>query len=165
MWVRSEYAGELAVLSAWLCALLPWGISYASNGDARLFRIHFIYLFLQFIPGIEIAQYNPLVLLHQAPGFPDNTDVALGYQIWIVGAAVFSLALVLSIAYYVYEEDLEERLPVDPVRLMGVLLIASAVPFTATVYLLTTGFAGVTVPVGILFMYVLGGLLLTVERT
>ena len=166
MWVRSEYAGELAVLSAWLCALLPWSVSYASQGGLRLYRIHFLYLFFQFVPGIDFGQYDtPYLLVYRAPGFPDNADVAFGYQLWILAAAVFTAALALSAVYYVYDERLEARLPVDPVRLMGGLLILAAVPLTASTYLLFTGFAGITIPVGILFMYLLGGLLLVVERT
>ena len=27
-WVRSEYAGELAVISAWLSMVLPWNVVY-----------------------------------------------------------------------------------------------------------------------------------------
>jgi len=166
MWVRSEYAGELAVLSAWLCALLPWSVSYASQGGLRLYRIHFLYLFFQFIPGVDFGQYDtPYLLVHRAPGFPDNASVAFGYQLWILATAVFTVALALSAVYYVYDERLEAESPVDPVRLMGALLILSAVPLTASTYLLLTGFAGITVPIGILFMYLLGGLLLVVERT
>ena len=56
MWVRSEYAGELAVLSAWLCALLPWSVSYATPGDVEVFRIHFPYLLFQFVPGVDLGQ-------------------------------------------------------------------------------------------------------------
>lgn len=29
-WVESEYAGELAVVAAWIAALLPWNLSYQS---------------------------------------------------------------------------------------------------------------------------------------
>jgi hypothetical protein len=40
----SEYAGDLALLSAWLYALLTWSVSDATPGDVRVFRIHFPYL-------------------------------------------------------------------------------------------------------------------------
>lgn len=166
MWVRSEYAGEFAVLSAWLCALLPWTVNYASRDGVMLFRIHFVYLFLQFVPGIDLGDgYVPWVFVHDGPGFPDNATVVFGYQLWVLGAALFTLPLVLSVVYYVYDDRLEERSPVDPVRVMGGLLVAAAVPLTGATYFLATGLVGYTVPVGVLFMYVLGGLLLVAERT
>lgn len=166
MWVRSEYAGELAVLSAWLCALLPWSVSYASQGGIRLFRIHFAYLFFQFVLGVDLGDdIVPYVLVSDAPAFPDSATVAFGYRLWVLGAILLTLALVWSVLYYVYDERLEERSPVDPVRVMGGLLVATAVPLTGAVYFLTTGFLGTTVPVGVVFMYLLGGLLLVVERT
>ena len=163
MWVRSEYAGELAVLSAWLCALLPWGVSYA--GGIRLFRIHFIYAFLQFTPGLALEGSTPYVSVWAARTFPQDEALAFGYRLWLLAAGVFSLALALSVVYYVYDHRLEERAPVDPVRLMGVLLLASAVAFTASTYFVLTRLPGWTIPVGVGFMYVFGALLLVVERT
>lgn len=166
MWVRSEYAGEFAVLSAWLCALLPWSLNVARGEGVWLFRIHFVYLFFQFVPGIDLGEgYVPWVFVHEGAGFPDGGPAVVGYQLWIVGAAVFTLALALSVAYYVYDDRLEERSPVDPVRAMGGLLVAAAVPLAVATYYLASGLVGYTVPVGTLFMFVLGGLLLVVERT
>ncbi len=164
MWVRSEYAGELAVLSAWLCALLPWGITYTAGGGARLVRMHFIYGFLQFTSGLG-GVAAPYVLVYDAPGFPGEGGVAFGYQLWLVTAIVFSGAIVLSVLYYVYDERLESRSPVDPVRLMGGLLVLSAIGLSAATYVLVTHAAGWTIPIGVPFLYVLGGLLLVVERT
>lgn len=165
MWVRSKYAGELAVLSAWLCVLLPWSVSHATFGDLQVFRIHFVAAFLQFVPGVEPGRgFDPLVFVHEAPGFPENPTVALGYRLWLAGALVLALVLVWSVLYYITDERLEERSPVDPVRVMGVLLLAAALPLTAATYYLAGGFAGVTVPVGVPFMYVFGGLLIAVDR-
>lgn len=166
MWVRSEYAGELAVVSAWLCALLPWSISHASTGGARVVRIHFVYLYFQFFPGIALTdgavRYR---LVTGAAGGASHPGVATGYRLWMLAAAVFTLALLLSALYYVNEERLEAESPVDPVRLMGALLVVPAVLLTGTSYYLATGLPGVSVPVGVAFMYVLGGLLLVVDRT
>lgn len=166
MWVRSEYAGELAVLSAWLSALLPWSVSHANLGELDLFRIHFVFGFLQFVPGIDLGQARQTgVFVHRGPGFPEDATVALGYRLWLAAAVVFALVLVWSILYYVYDDRLEERSPLDPVRVMGLLLLATALPLTAATYYVTVGFVGVTVPVGVAFMYLFGGLLLTVDRT
>ena len=37
MWVRSEYAGELAVLSTWVCGLAPWAMTVSRR--RRLIRV------------------------------------------------------------------------------------------------------------------------------
>ena len=166
MWVRSEYAGELAVLSAWLCALLPWSVSYGSGQGIRLIRVHFLYVYFQFAPGSGLSNLlDTTVLVSEAAGFADNTSVVFGYRLWLLGMAIVTLALVLSVAYYRLDEDLEARSPVDPVRAMGGLLVAAAAPLAAATYFLHAGLVGFTIPVGVLFMLVLGSLLLLVERT
>jgi hypothetical protein len=35
-WVKAKYANELAVLSAWLAALLPWTVTYSGQGRGPL---------------------------------------------------------------------------------------------------------------------------------
>jgi hypothetical protein len=166
MWVRSEYAGELAVLSVWLCALLPWSVSWGNRGVSNEYRFHFVYLFFRFLPGFEFGQGAfPRVYVSEAAARAPNESVTLGYRLWLLGAAVFTLVLFLSVVYYRYDEALEERAPVDPARLVGGLLVASATFLTGTVYFLMMGFPGRTLPVGVVFMYVLGGVLLGIERT
>lgn len=166
MWVRSEYAGELAVLSTWLCALLPWSLSYATLGDLRLFRIHFLPLFVQYVLGIDLGDVeDPVVLVHEAPGFTADSAVTLGYRLWGVAALVFAGCFAWSVLYYVHDERLEARSPLDPVRVSGGLLLASALPLTAATYYLGDGFSGITIPIGVAFMYLFGGLLLVVDRT
>lgn len=166
MWVRSEYAGELAVLSAWLCALLPWSVSYGSGRGIRLVRVHFAYAYFQFAPGSGIANLlDTTVLVDEAAGFANHESVSFGYELWALGAVVLTLAVLLSLIYYRYDDRLVARLPVDPVRVMGGLLVAAAVPLAGGTYLVHSGLVGFTVPVGVVFMFVLGGLLLAVERT
>lgn len=166
MWVRSEYAGELAVLSAWLCTLLPWSISYANPEGAHLVRVHFLPVYFQFAPGSGLAGVlDTAVLAVDAASFADNPSATFGYRLWVLGAAAFAVAFALSLLYYRMDERLPERLPVDPVRLMGGLLVASGLPLAAGTYLVNAGTLGVTFPVGVVFMFVLGGLLLVVERT
>lgn len=165
MWVRSEYAGELAVLSAWLCALLPWSVSYASTDGNHLFRIHFLAGFLQFVPGVELGRrIQTGVLVTSSPGFAGDEAVVVAYGLWLVAAVVFALALAWSLLYYVQDEQLEVDSPIDPVRVMGGLLLVTALPLTAATYYLAQGFPGLTVPVGVVFMYLFGGLLLVVDR-
>jgi hypothetical protein len=235
MWVRSEYAGEFAVLSAWLCALSPWSVSYVSRSGLRLFRVHFVYVFLQFFPDADLGEgLDPYVLVQDGAQFPPGLAVdpayrlwfgaalvagmaalcwivvgvyvdrderlpvgpeavtgalaaatalalagagyylgsgvaassptAFGYAAWLASAVVFTFALALSVAYYVYDERLEAASPVDPVRVMGGLLLATALPLTVATYYVSVGFSGITVPVGVVFMYLFGGLLLVVDR-
>ena len=166
MWVRSEYAGELAVLSAWLCALLPWSVTYASQDGARLIRVHFAVAYFQFAPGSGLAGIlDTAVLATDAARFANDESAAFGYRLWLLGLGVLALAVALSLVYYRLDDRLEERSPVDPVRVMGGLLVAAGVPLAAATYLAHDGLVGFTVPVGVPFMFVLGGLLLVVERT
>lgn len=166
MWVRSEYAGELAVLSAWLCALLPWSLTYFSEGGLRWIRVHFAVAYFQFAPGSGLAGLlDTTVYVTDAARFADNESAAFGYELWLLGLAVLALAVALSLVYYRLDERLEELSPVDPVRVMGGLLVAAGVPLAAATYLAHDGLVGITVPVGVPFMFVLGGLLLVVERT
>ncbi|WP_336133772.1 DUF7549 family protein [Natronomonas amylolytica] len=161
MWVRSEYAGELAVLSAWLCSLMPWVVTYIPTGTQ--IRIHFPYVFIQFTPTLaDLRAFSAFV--HEGADGAATEATATAYQLWVVGAALLSLALVLSIAYYVYEERLEAESPVDPVRLMGALLVGAGLPLAVACYYLWVGLAVFTIPVGVFFMFFLGGTLLVVER-
>lgn len=47
MWVRSEYAGELAVLSAWVSMLLPWNVVWKGIEHAE-FPVDSSVVFLRF---------------------------------------------------------------------------------------------------------------------
>lgn len=162
MWVRSEYAGELAVLSAWLCSLMPWVVTYVPQGTQ--IRIHFAYAFVQFTP--TLSAFRPFsVLVHEGPSGAANASTATAYQLWGLGAVLLTFALALSIAYYVYDERLEAASPVDPVRLMGGLLVGAGLPLAVACYYLWVGLAVFTIPLGAVFMLFLGATLLLVERT
>ena len=165
VWVRSEYAGEFAVLSAWVSALLPWSASFASQGGVALVVIRFPLLMVQFVLGAELrGAEQPLLPVWSAYTFPASEAVGRAYLVWLGGATVFALALLLSVVYYAADERLEERLPVDPVRLMGGLLFATALVLSAATVMLWGSFLGRAVPVGVLFLYAFGYLLLVVER-
>lgn len=167
-WVRSEYAGELAVLSAWLAALLPWNVTYASTveglGGSVLF-VRFPFAQIRYVFGVPLAER---VTFSSAIGARDLVDgpVVLGYDIWLAGAAILALALALSVAMYLDEKRVEDVLPVDPPRLMGGLLgLAGIALVVATVILYQRAvFGGVPIPIGTLLVLVFAGLLLTVDR-
>lgn len=160
-WVRSAYAGELAVLSTWLCALIPWSVSFGSENGVSLAVVRFQYFLLQFVSGLDVP--DVFLPVWEAPAFAASATVTDAYYAWAAGAAVLAVALVVSVLYYAREDRLEAG-PVDPVRLLGGLLLTVGIVESGATALLWDGYAVATVPVGVLFCLVLGGVLLRVER-
>lgn len=166
-WVRSEYAGELAVVSAWLAALLPWNVTYTTipgTGGSALY-LRFPLLQIRYIFGLELAERvsvdHPVGALDLVSGAPE-----ILYRLWITGAAVVVLAVLLSFAMYAAETTVEERLPVHPVRVMGALLGGAGVLLTAaTAAIVTNGDfgGGLPVPVGLAVLFLLSGSLLRAD--
>lgn len=167
VWVRSEYAGELAVVSAWLAAVIPWNVTYATAeglpGDILYLRFPFFEV--QYLIGFEIGE-NQFFLntIGDAVSQQIGQGVFTAYAIWLAGAAFVAVAVLVSVAYYV-EEDRVEAGPVDPVRLIGGLLTVAGVVLAAATYLFVTrGIPGYPIPLGTVLLLVLGGILLTVDR-
>jgi len=165
VWVRSEYAGELAVLSVWANALIPWSLSFASVQSGNFVVVRFQFFLVQFLLGVTLegAQEAPFLTVPGALAFETGT-VRDAYLVWAVGAAVFAAAFLLSIAYYALDEDIEAASPVDPVGVLGALLVVTGLVEAVAFYGLWDAYIGTTVPVGVLFCLGLGGLLLAVER-
>jgi len=189
MWVRSEYANELAVLSAWLAVLLPWSGAAHTETEADL---ESSILFLRF-PFVELQFRNPAVveldgvtaevdtLENTYPG----TEVAgnlfvttppsslASYEgalwqaslLWAVAAVGFALALSLSLALYLREDRVVEVLPVTPVRLMGALLGVGAVGTAgaSVLHYAARDTVGVPIPAGVLVVAALAAVLLRTE--
>ena len=166
VWVRSEYAGELAVLSAWVCALIPWNVTYSPDvaGGSVLF-VRFPFFQIRYAYGLPLARAVRVSDPLSAAAFQSGQSIQLAYRVWGLGAFVLAAAVALSVAYY-RREDAVEAGPVDPVRAMGALLVAAGGVLAAATYLLATrGFPGLPIPVGVLFLFVFGGVLLAVDRT
>lgn len=192
-WVRSEYAGELAVLSAWLSMVLPWNVGYYASVptagiDSKLLLFRLSIFELQFrFPGVIridgerayeasksfdalfsgvhvfwdlFVTTPPLAIAHH------EGSMRLASVAW--GAAALALlgSFAVSVALYRREERLEARSPVDPVRLIGLLLgVATVATAAATVfYYLERDLAGLPIPVGVVVMGALSVVLLRVER-
>jgi uncharacterized protein (TIGR04206 family) len=166
VWVRSEHAGALAVVSAWLTALIPWNVTYspAVSGGSVLF-VRFPFVQVRYAFGVPFAEAVLVSDPLSAVAFQAGQTIRVAYEAWAVGAAVVGAAVVLSLVYYAREEAVESG-PVDPVRLMGALLgLAGVVLAVATYLLYAYGFPGVPIPVGVVFCFVFAGVLLTVDRT
>lgn len=165
VWVRSEYAGELAVLSAWLSAFIPWNVMLSSVAGGSVLFVRFVFVQVRYTYGVPFAEGVAVSDPLSAVSFQAGNSIAVAYQAWAVGAGVFAVVFLLSIAYYLAEARVE-ALPVDPVRLIGALLGLSGVVLAAATYLLTTrGFPGVPLPIGVVFLLVFAGVLLTIDRT
>jgi uncharacterized protein (TIGR04206 family) len=168
-WVRSEYAGELAVLSVWLTALLPWSVSYFNETiggqNVTVINIRFIFFQLHYLFGISFGEqtFGDIVqFVFEIPDFVPANQRLEG-EVWLAGAVVFALLLCLSFAFYAREAAITDRVPVDLVRLVGAAFAVLAVVFSAAVVLFTPH--QVTVPVGTLFMWAFAVVLLRIERT
>lgn len=171
MWVRSEYAGELAVLATWLTALIPWSVSVlnrtfrGSETEFTVVNIRFLFVQFHYVFGISLGEQSlddVVQLVFEMPAFvPANQEPEA--WLWVGGAALFALLLGLSVLYYARDERLEARLPVDPVRLFGGGFALLALVFSAATVMFLQHQP--TAPVGALFMWVFAVILLRVDRT
>lgn len=163
-WVKSEYAGPLAVLSTWLVALLPWSVTGFTRGELTLTAIRFPFFRVQYVFGVGLGDQNPFLWTWEIPDFQVAPELTTAGEIAIVGAAVYALALGFSVAYYV-AEDRVESLPIDPVRTLAAGIGLASVLFLASTALFVRHHAGVTLPVGSVVALALAYVLLTVDRT
>lgn len=163
-WVKSEYAGELAVLSTWLVGLAPWSVSVFSQRGFSVAALRFLPFRFQFIFGAQFTGERPFLWTWEVPGFVAASELTLGATLGAVAFGVYAVALAVSLFYYVEEERLEARSPVDPVRLFGALLGTVAVLTGAATALFVLYFPGVTLPVGAAVAAVLAVVLLRVDR-
>jgi uncharacterized protein (TIGR04206 family) len=109
MWARSEYAGELAVLSTWLCALLPWSVTLFSPQGLTALTFRFLPLRLLYIFGAELPGERPLLFVWQVPGFVATPGETLAAVAWLAGSTAFLVPLGLSVVYYLREDRVERR--------------------------------------------------------
>ncbi|WP_137287151.1 DUF7549 family protein [Halorussus salinisoli] len=164
VWVRSEYAGELAVVLAWLSALLPWNVTYSTlSGVGSVLFVRFPFFQVRYVAGISISKGLAVSTPLGALAYQEGQSIAAAYTAWAVGAAVVGAAVALSVLLYRYEERVEAT--VDAVRVMGALLSLAGVVLTAATWLLwTRGFPGLPIPIGVVLLYLFGGTLLVARR-
>ena len=165
VWVRSEYAGELAVVSAWLAALIPWNVTYSADiAGGDLLFVRFPLFQIRYNYGVPFGRALSVTDPVSATMFQAGQSIALAYAVWTVGAVLVGAAVVYAAVYYRAEATVASW-PLDPVRVIGGLLAGAAVVLAAATYLLATrGFPGVPIPVGVAFLAAFGAVLLRVER-
>ncbi len=170
-WVRSEYAGELAVVSAWLAALLPWNVTYATifEGEVTILSIRFPFVQLRYLLGVELPGDEGLAIDHpMAARSLVEGDPVLVYNLWIIGALFVFAAVGLSVVLYLREEWVRGRLSGSPVRYMGGLLAGATLSLSAsTIAIITHGEfgGGIPIPLGLVVLGALAWILLTVDLT
>lgn len=189
-WVKSDVAAEVAVVAAWLAALVPWSVTVHTEGPlaSTIYAIRFPLAELQVrhVPTV-LANGEPVdveaLVASVYPGtnlvgnafLADPISAALTYghwslqagsAAWAAGAAVLLVALGLSVATYRDETGTERRLPRDPVRVMGGLLGLATLCFALATGLYWVGrdVVGVPVPVGVLVTGALAVALVRAER-
>jgi hypothetical protein len=115
MWVRSEYAGELAVLATWLTALLPWSVSVLRespswlDGTFTVVNIRFLFFQFHYVFGVALGRQSLDGLVQavwEIPGFVPSNQVPEG-RLWLAAAGFFALVLLASFVYYARDERLE----------------------------------------------------------
>jgi hypothetical protein len=189
-WVKAEYAGELAVVAAWVAALTPWSLTLQPNGPlgSILFWVRWPLGELQVrlastvtIDGTEVSV--SAVLAEAYPGsqvfgpffvadpvaataFDGFPAVTYGGWGWVIGALAVVVALGLSVALYRDEAGTTARLPVDPIRGMAGLLGLATLGFGAATVGLWFGppRVGVPIPIGVVVVGALSVALARVER-
>lgn len=173
VWVKSEYAGELAVVSAWIAAFLPWYTSYVPDIDGlpgSVLFLRFPFAQIRFTFGVPLADAvdfrTPMGVFVERADTLEAGAIEVAYHVWYVGAALVGLAVLLSVAMYADLDRVTELLPVDPVRAMGGLLTTAGLVLAVSTALFYHHrvFDEYPVPIGLLIMFVLGVSLLRVER-
>lgn len=175
VWVRSEYAEELAVVFAGLSALLPWSISFADFGElGSIFFVRFPLFQVRYSFGMPFFEAVAVLDPYSSLAGRGTTDVvaairgtdgitmASGYAIWVLGAVVIALALLLALGMYVEWAPLLE---LPTVSAMGILLIVGGSMLgVAFLDLFLHGFPGPKIPLGVPFVIGFGIVLLGSKR-
>ena len=175
VWVKSEYAEELAVLATWLSALVPWSISYGSfavtsGQDLALVILRFPFVGIRYQLGVQIlggtSVKTPLQFRQEVVNAGGGAlSQVPGYDLWLVGVALLAVAVVVSLLMYFEVDAALDAIPTDPVRVLGALLLGVAVVLLGSTYVLFTTQAALFVPFGVFLQLAFGIILLRVDRT
>lgn len=178
-WIDEQYADEVAVVTTWIAAFLPWTVAYTGEAfqGSRIFFFRFPAFGLQLRFPLEVTADGrvletniPQRLAEQYGGFgvfgnlhvelaplqmeTGDGAAAIAYLLWTVATLVMVAAVVLSLAMYVREDDVRTRLPVEYPTLasitFGVLAVFLA-GATAAFFLSDVAY-GVPIPLGVVIL-------------
>ena len=187
-WVKSEYAGEFAVLSTWIAVALPWTVSRTKDGPLQsvlfFFRFGIFEVQLRFpskitFNGVPLEVERALAVVYSgtevggnfyldvpplAATFYDGT-MALAYVAYTLGAVLLAGAFVLSLAVYLRESRVRSMLPMRYPRLTGYVLAAVTLFFTVSTVALAQGSVpmGLPIPVGLVVLAFLAAVLIRAD--
>jgi len=165
-WVEKEYAGELAVVFAWLTLFLPWNITYVGGifGGSVLY-VRFPFVQLQYWWGTGSPMLDGASFAHVGTALTAQSGQAVypGYVLWSLSAVVIATAGIFATVYYLREAQLQTS-PVNPVTLIGVLLLTATIGLTfATIYMQYRGLGGIPLPIGLILLAVFSAILLRTQ--
>jgi len=109
VWVRSEYAEELAVVSAWLMALLPWSLSYGRPMGGRFVAIRFPLVIYESLQGFGLASHTgfltPMGALDRSvnagvTGAFDETELLARYGTRDPGLSIGAITDAVTVSSY-----------------------------------------------------------------
>jgi len=164
-WVKSEYAGELAVLSTWLVGLAPWAVSVFGQSGLTVVALRFLPIRLLYILGAELPNEQPFLPAWAVADFQQSAELTVAGHLGFAALVVYAVPFVLSLYYYFEEERITAALPVDPVRLFAGLLGLVGVLTAASTALFVRYFPGTTLPVGSALALILAYVLFSADRT
>lgn len=163
LWISRDAERSVGAMVAALALLIPWEFTYVDRAGGLLL-LRFPVFEVRFIGGLGGFQpiRTPLYLYNRQLANQGVGDLLLMYQLWMAGAVIVLLAVLLGIAAYV--TDPLEGGP-NPTRILGGLLVAGGTCFVGAWYFLaTSGFRGLDIPLGALLVPALGAALLFAER-
>ena len=161
-WIRRDRAGRLAVIVAWLAALVPWNITYTAGAGATVLFLRFPFFEFQYTQGFGPGVDGPaLRSVLGAIGLQSGQGLEAATQVWGGGAAAVLAALLA--AGVASGRELSET-DASEIRRVGWLLAAAALLFAvATGLVWTGGFGGVPIPVGVILLGAFAWVLLTTD--
>lgn len=165
-WINPEYLREASVVFVWFTAVMPWSVIYAPLSGAKdvsAVFIRFPLFEVRYILGAGLPDqfYTPLsgYQLHAGEA------IATGYLVWGGAALIWLIVFLFATALFARERRVAAMSPWPVPRVIGGLLVGAGIVFgVATVALLLQGFSGVPLPLGVIFMVVFGGVLVTNTR-
>jgi hypothetical protein len=163
LWISRDAERSVGAAVAVLALVIPWEFTYVDRAGGLLL-LRFPVFEVRFVGGLGGFQpiRTPLYLYNRQLANQGVADLLLMYQLWMAGAVILGLAVVLGIAIYVTD-------PLDggpnPTRILGGLLLGGGACFVGAWYFLaTSGFRGLDIPLGAILVPALGAALLLAER-